>query len=107
MSKLRNLLAGMACLTALMLSVSARADYPVEFEGSLYGGVGSNDFAPFYMSANTRGRVTQSKNLLLDVKASHTMDTTRRFSYSWGIEALAGISSEVGYCNRYKDNWRK
>ena len=97
MSKLRNLLAGMACLTALRLSVSARAAEPVEFEGSLYGGVGSNDFAPFYMSANTSGRVTQSKNLLLDVKASHTMDTTRRFSYSWGIEALAGISSEVGY----------
>ena len=37
MSKLRNLLAGIACLTVLMLSVSARADYPVEFEGSLYG----------------------------------------------------------------------
>ena len=97
MSKLYKYARKIAVAAFLPAMLTAAADYPVELEGSLYGGVGSNDFAPFYMASNTRGKVTQSKNLLLDVMLSHKMDTTRRFSYSWGVEALGGVSSEVGY----------
>ncbi len=92
-----SLRGALALLAALLLWVPVSADYPVEFEGSIYGGFGSNDFAPFYMRANNYGRLTQSKNLLLDLTASRKMDTTRRFSYSWGVEALTGVSSEVPY----------
>lgn len=91
-------------LITLFFAIPALADYPVAFEGSLYGGVGSNDFAPFYMNSNNGGRVTQSKNLLLDLSASHKMDTTRRFSYSWGIEALAGLSNKVAYARYNADS---
>lgn len=77
--------------------LSSRADYPVEVSGELTGVAGSGDFAPFYMAANKRGKITQSKTILLDLGAFRSMDTTRRFSYSWGVEGIFGAASATDY----------
>lgn len=97
MSNITKLLSPLLLAVAGLFALPASADYPVDVEGSAFAGIGSNDFVPFYMAANKRGKITQSKNFIIDLKASHSMDTSRRFSYSWGVEAVGGVSSEVPY----------
>lgn len=75
----------------------ARAEYSFSVGGSLNLGAGSNDFAPFYLHSNNYGKVTQSKNALLDIWASDPLDLSKRFDFAWGVEALAGYSNRVDY----------
>lgn len=90
-------------LTAALLAVSAAvsAQTPdsltVAYEAELIAGTGSGDFAPYYIAANNHGIVTQSSNSLLRLAAAKHLDTSRRFSYGFGAEALGGYSSPADY----------
>lgn len=85
---------------ALLSVLPAAAEYNVDAEASLLLGAGSGEFAPFYMNSNRHGKITQSKNTLIDLKLSDPLSLDRRFDWSWGVEALAGWSSNVDY-----DRW--
>lgn len=77
--------------------ISAAAEYSFNAGAQLNLGVGSNEFAPFYLHANRHGKITQSKNAQLDVWAIDSLDLDKRFDFSWGVEALGGYASKADY----------
>ena len=93
--KTRILTTAVAAL--LSLFINSKAEYSFEIGGELNLGAGSNDFAPYYMHANNHGKITQSKNIQLDIWATDTLDLSKRFDFAWGIEALGGYANKVNY----------
>lgn len=76
---------------------NAAAEYSFTGGAELNLGAGSGQFAPFYLHANHHGKITQSKNVQLDIWIQDTLDMSKRFDFAWGIEAMGGYSSGVGY----------
>lgn len=88
--------ASVATITALFV----QAQFPVEYETSFIGNGGGGDFAPYYISSNRHGIITQNYNALLTVGAWHKMNMQKRFSYGFGISAIGGYSNKRAY-SRY------
>ena len=91
-------------LTVLLLLLTpsiVKAEYGFEIGGELNLGAGSSDFAPFYLHSNRHGKLTQSKNAQLDIWAADSLDLSKRFDFSWGIEALGGYANKADY-RRYE-----
>lgn len=84
-------------LIVLIFWTSAFAEYSFNTGATFYIGLGSNDFAPYYIHANRFGKITQSKNVQLDIWAEDPLDLGKRFDFSWGIEALGGYASKADY----------
>lgn len=80
-----------------LLGATARADYGFTVGGSLNLGAGSSEFAPYYMHANRHGKITQSKNAQLDLWAIDSLDLSKRFDFSWGVEVLGGYANKADY----------
>lgn len=77
--------------------IPIHAGYTFDYGGELNLGAGSHDFAPFYLHANRHGKITQSKNVQLDLWASDTLDLSKRFDFAWGVEALTGYANKADY----------
>lgn len=84
---------------AILGAASAKAEYAVDYHGSLLGTFAGGDFAPYYMSANRYGTVTQSANALLRLGASRDIDRSKRFSYGFGADFIGGYGSSADYLN--------
>lgn len=76
---------------------SAAAEYGFDVGGTLNLGAGSHDFAPFYLHSNRHGKITQSSNAQFDIWAIDSLDKSKRFDFSWGVEVLGGYASKTGY----------
>lgn len=88
-------------IAALMAAGTASAEYSVDYHGGLLGTFGGGNFAPYYMSANRYGTVTQSGNALLRIGVSRDIDRSKRFSYGFGADFIGGYGSStdyLGYC---------
>lgn len=79
------------------MAVTAKAEYGFNVGGELNLGAGSSDFAPFYLHSNNHGKLTQSKNVQLDIWAADSLDLSKRFDFSWGVEVLGGYSNAADY----------
>lgn len=84
-------------VVALMCSGMASAVVPVEYEAEALFNAGSGELAPYYIASNRHGVLTQKDNGLVMLGAKKDMSLSRRFSYGFGVEAVAGYSSETGY----------
>lgn len=89
----RNLVA----ILAAVVPLSAAAVYPVSYEASVWGNAGSGDFAPYYIASNNHGILSQTNNALLRLGAWREMDTSKRFSYGYGVSFVTGYGSDTGY----------
>lgn len=59
--------------------------------------VGDSELAPYYLSSNEGGTITQQYSALLSASLNHYMDIEKRFSWGAGIEVWGGYSSSTGY----------
>ena len=86
---------------------SGKAEYTINGGAEVNLGAGSNDFAPFYLHANNHGKITQSKNAQLDIWLQDSLDLSKKFDFSWGIEALTGYANKVDYrrYNPVTESW--
>ncbi|MCM1077707.1 MAG: capsule assembly Wzi family protein [Bacteroides sp.] len=94
-------------LLVFVVANEVSADEPLHYDISLTGGVGSNTFAPYYISSLRHGRFTQADNLQAEVSTWKDMDLTKRFSYGFGVDIVGGLASSTTY-ERYdvkKDGW--
>lgn len=92
-----------AILSAIcMLSAAtAAAELTIQYRGEVMANGGSGEFAPFYMASNRHGIITQAKDVLARATVWKPLDTdSSRFSYAFGVDALAGHGSAVAY-SRY------
>ncbi|MDE6283737.1 MAG: capsule assembly Wzi family protein [Muribaculaceae bacterium] len=65
---------------------------------------GNGDFAPYYIASNNHGILTQSKDALLRLSLDKKTDTSRRFSYGFGIDLFTGYTSSTDYL-RYSPDY--
>lgn len=84
-------------VVAAGVSLQVSAEYPINYEASLWGNAGSGDFAPYYIASNRHGMLTQKANALLRLGAWREMDMSRRFSYGYGVGLVSGYGSETDY----------
>lgn len=77
------------------VDVSAQLD--VNYRASVTVNGGNGDFAPYYISSNRHGVLTQSSGGLFQLAAWKPLPTDRRFSYGFGAEVWSGAASSVDY----------
>ena len=63
----------------------------------------NSELAPYYISSNRYGDITQQYSALLEVSLLHSSDFNRRFAWAAGIDVLGGCTSSAGY-ERYNLN---
>lgn len=95
----KNLMTGIAALA----SFTASAEYPVNYEVDFIGAATNSTFAPYYMTSNRHGILTQGKDVLVLAGAWRPMSTTDRFSYGFGVQ-LAGGGTNATVYNRFFSN---
>lgn len=89
-------------MVPLLLAVTAvgsavAEDVAVDCSAELTANAGSGDFAPYYIMSNRHGVLTQPDGAMLRLSAVKPMDTARRFSWSAGVDFMAGVASRTGY----------
>ncbi len=82
------------------LAFSADAAEPIEYRADALFGVGNGNLAPYYMSANRFGKLTQTNNAQLDLGFNRDMDLSKRFTWSYGVEFITGATSSTEYTSR-------
>lgn len=92
---------GLCVSAAIGLCVSAAmpvmAELPVGYKVEAIINAGSGDFAPYYVSSNRHGILTQNKDAMIHAAVLKPLATDTRFSYGFGIEAVGGYSSSSEY----------
>lgn len=94
----RRILLPLALLSAVIaFRFGLSAAVPVEYGAELLLNAGSGDFAPYYIASNRHGILTQKTNGLVQLELTKNLSLSSRFSYGFGVEAVAGYSSKTGY----------
>lgn len=96
-----SIMKALMCVALLCGGVTSFAEIPVNYDASFIGSLGSKDLAPYYISSNNHGILTQGDNALLRGMAWKPLDTGRRFSYGFGVDFLTGYSNSAVY-KRYE-----
>ena len=91
-------------LLCLLYIGSMQAEYTFNVGGELNLGAGSSEFAPFYLHSNRHGKLTQAKNVQLDIWAIDSLDVTKRFDFSWGLEVVGGYANKANYARYSGEN---
>lgn len=87
-------------IAIIMLAVSAltaSARFTAEYEAEALAGTASGDFAPYYISSLRHGRLTSPHNAQVMGRIWHITDTTKRFSWGFGVSLLGGYASTTDY----------
>ena len=86
-------------------AISASAEETIQYRADALFSIGDGDLAPYYMTANRHGKLTQTNNALLDIGFTRDFDTNRRWAWSYGAEIITGASSSTNYSlQKYDDN---
>lgn len=80
-----------------LFASSFAEDFTMNYSASVLVNGGLNDFAPYYISSLRHGTITSARGATLDVAAWRPIDMSKRFSYSFGVEAQAQIANSVDY----------
>ena len=104
------LLAG-SFLTALaqqdtIATLGEAGAHDIDYQVGLVANFGNSELAPYYISSNTGGIVTQQTDALLTAALWHMMDPAKRLSWGAGVELWGGYGSSAAY-DRYlgDDQW--
>lgn len=73
------------------------AEETIGYDASVLLGASSGSFAPFYITANRYGILTQADNALLNAGFSRDFNLSERFSWTYGARFITGVSSSVDY----------
>lgn len=87
----------LACLLLFLGRIQVRAEYNVNYGVETMGVLGDGDFAPYYMSSNEHGVITQGKSALLKLDLHKYLEKSRRFSLGYGATLIGNAVSSVGY----------
>lgn len=78
-------------------SDSTPRQYEMNARAEAIFAAGNGEFAPYYFASNNHGILTQSKDALLRLSLDRKPDTSRRFSYGFGVDFLTGYTSSADY----------
>ncbi len=102
MSKMKTSLMRASAGVIAMLSVSSvsLADVPIIYHASLTGQVSSNSLAPYMLGSWNEGRYVEGSGIWQEAGLARELDLSKRFSWSAGIDYIAGAGSNTDY-----DRW--
>ena len=75
--------------------------YSTIYSVGMIANAGHSELAPYYISSNNGGNITQQYSALLNASLVHSTDPDKRFAWGAGIEVWGGYASSAGY-QRYK-----
>jgi hypothetical protein len=75
--------------------------YSTIYSVGMIANAGNSELAPYYISSNNGGNITQQYSALLNASLVHSTDPDKRFAWGAGIEVWGGYASSAGY-QRYK-----
>ena len=84
----------------------ANAQVHVSYDSYQFGIVlnaGDSELAPYYISSNQGGCITQKNSVLAYASVHHGMKTSSRLSWGAGLTLVGGYTSSAGY-DRYVGN---
>lgn len=73
------------------------------FSVGVIANAGNSELAPYYISSNNGGNITQQYSALLNASLVHSTDPDKRFAWGACVEVWGGYSSSAGY-QRYVGN---
>lgn len=100
-----KLRAAILASAALLGSAWLSAAQPIEYRGEFLGYSSSGDFAPYYIASNDFGVNASPQASLLRASISSPLDSTRRWSYSWGADIIGGYHSSIPYQHYTQGSW--
>lgn len=87
----------LSVLAVVFTFFSSRAEYPVNYTAEIIANAGNGAFAPYYMTANRYGVLTQSKGMILHAGVQRPLDINRRLSYDFGVDLYGGVTNSTDY----------
>lgn len=75
----------------------ATAQYTLNYRASITTDLGSGHIAPYYLSSLKHGKTLASKSTDAELSLWRPMSTDGRFSYGFGLSAMAGAYSKIDY----------
>lgn len=84
-------------ITAIVATFFSQAHYKIDWEASTIANVGTGDFAPYYISSNTFGIITQPISIIERGRIFRELKTTNRFEYGFGADIIANWSKSTIY----------
>ena len=77
--------------------------YRTYYSVGMIANAGNSKLAPYYISSNNGGNITQQYSALMNVSLFHNTDPSKRFAWGAGVEVWGGYASSAGY-QRYVGN---
>lgn len=93
-------------LTAFAALVG-NAEENIEYNAYFEAQASSKGLAPYMMGSWNSGRFVQGKGAWQGASAIRPLDTDKRFSWSYGLEYVAGYGTEMEYDRFDAGNWTK
>lgn len=88
----------------LLFGLSAKGEgFTMNYSATINAVGGPGNFAPYYFTSLNDGRITTARAAALGLAAWRPIDMSKRFSYSFGVEAWAKASNSVDYDRYYLD----
>jgi hypothetical protein len=79
------------------LAIGAKAQSDITYNIEAIGGVGSGDFAPYYISSNNHGILSQPNSALSKFGFGKDADYSKRFSLGFRAEVIGGYLPKMKY----------
>lgn len=96
--------------TMLFLGVGinlALADLPVNYHASVTAQASSKSLAPYMLGSWNYGRYAEGSGIWQEAGISRELDMSKRFSWSAGVDYIAGVGSKTSYLrwNEASETW--
>ena len=91
---------GMRVIVALvfmLFPLLVKAEYTLNYGAEFIGNTSTGEFAPYFVSSNTHGIVSQKHSSLLRLDLYHAHEKGKRFSLGYGATVIGGYSSGTNY----------
>lgn len=99
------------CLLLIIIlslwGIPASATIPLEYHASLTAQASAKSLAPYMLGSWNYGRYAEGSGIWQEAGLTHKLDMSKRFSWSAGIDYIAGAGSKTSYLrwNNETDTW--
>lgn len=87
-------------IAVIFVHAGAKADTDIEWHASLTAQASSKTLAPYMLGSWNYGRYVEGSGIWQEAGLSKPLDLSRRFSWSAGIDYIAGVAAKTHY-----DRW--
>ena len=89
--------------SALHEPLAETSIYRTYYSVGMIANASNSELAPYYISSNNGGNITQQYSALMNISLVHNTDPSKRFAWGAGVEVWGGYASSAGY-QRYVGN---